>query len=380
MTAPDMPNSSIFLVDRDNRLTELTQSPYESEDLFQTLLADHPTLLRLAAGQDGSLLLIKREQAVPDESGSSGRWSLDHLFLDRQGVPVLVEVKQASDTRARREVVAQMLDYAANGVAYWPIERIIAAYGETARLANNDADSMLSEFLDGGDPETYWKQVEANLRSGRIRMLFVADRIPKELARIVEFLNEQMRPAEVLALEMEQFVNASGLRTVVPRLIGATERAQSAKSISVAVEPISQTDWLAALEIGAGLAARLGAQRALEWFSSQGLKIVMNTSQDSLAVRAVAADGKERWPFLLRRSTARLELNLGSLAYTVAFQPESARFDLINRMRNLPSSGVRATENLRGWPSLPLSDLTQDKIWLAVSEFAANVLSDVARS
>jgi len=32
-----------------------------------------------------------------------------------------------------------------------------------------------------------------------IRMLFVADRIPAELRRIVEFLNEQMDPAEVLA-------------------------------------------------------------------------------------------------------------------------------------------------------------------------------------
>jgi len=37
--------------------------------------------------------------------------SLDHLFLDEAGVPTLVEVKRSSDTRARREMVAQMLDY-----------------------------------------------------------------------------------------------------------------------------------------------------------------------------------------------------------------------------------------------------------------------------
>jgi hypothetical protein len=34
-------------------------------------------------------------------------------------VPTFVEVKRASDTRARREVVAQMLDYAANGSVFW---------------------------------------------------------------------------------------------------------------------------------------------------------------------------------------------------------------------------------------------------------------------
>ena len=36
----------------------------------------------------------------------------------------LVECKRASDTRTRREVVAQMLDYAANGTQYWPIDRL----------------------------------------------------------------------------------------------------------------------------------------------------------------------------------------------------------------------------------------------------------------
>ena len=40
------------------------------------------------------------------------RWSLDHLFVSRTGIPVLIEVKRASDTRLRREVVGQLLDYA----------------------------------------------------------------------------------------------------------------------------------------------------------------------------------------------------------------------------------------------------------------------------
>jgi hypothetical protein len=39
--------------------------------------------------------------------------------VDEAGVPTLVEVKRSSDTRARREVVAQILDYAANSAASW---------------------------------------------------------------------------------------------------------------------------------------------------------------------------------------------------------------------------------------------------------------------
>src|SRR5689334_1804563 len=118
-------NSSVFIVDGENNLTELAPSEFASEHLFQKLLGDHPALLGYASAGAGELLLVRREAPVPESEDSLGRWSLDHLFLDRQGVPVLVEVKRASDTRARREVVAQMLDYAANGVAYWPIEQLV---------------------------------------------------------------------------------------------------------------------------------------------------------------------------------------------------------------------------------------------------------------
>ena len=37
-----------------------------------------------------------------------------------------------------------------------------------------------------------------------IALSFVADEIPSELRRIVEFLNQQMDPAEVLAVEIKQ--------------------------------------------------------------------------------------------------------------------------------------------------------------------------------
>jgi hypothetical protein len=207
-------NSSIFVVDAGNQLIELRRSQYESEDILQRILADHPAMLAAAAGPKGRLVLIGREQSVPDQAAGQERWSLDHLFLDADGVPVLVEVKRASDTRARREVVAQMLDYAAHGVEYWTIDKIITGYRKAAVSAKSDPDQVLSQFLEGGEAEGFWRQVEANLRSGRIRMLFVADQISPELTRIVEFLNEQMRPAEVLAIEVEHFPSKDGSRTL----------------------------------------------------------------------------------------------------------------------------------------------------------------------
>lgn len=238
-------NSSVFVVDKNNALVELSRSDYQTEDLFQTLLPDHPALLRHASGDTGALLLVERERTVPDSQDGSPRWYLDHLFLDRAGVPVLVEVKRASDTRLRREVVAQMLDYAANGVAYWPIDEISEVFADEA--GNEDAVARLGAFLDGQDRDGFWRQVESNLKSGRLRMVFVADVIPKELRRVVEFLNEQMRPAEVMAIEVQHFEGPNGLRVLTPLLIGVTERAVAIKSVERAKTPLSEEEWLDAL-------------------------------------------------------------------------------------------------------------------------------------
>ena len=61
--------------------------------------------------------------AYPARRKSGDRWSADHLFLDQDGIPTLVEVKRRKDTRIRREVVGQMLEYAANAVVYWSLDR-----------------------------------------------------------------------------------------------------------------------------------------------------------------------------------------------------------------------------------------------------------------
>src|SRR5205807_10097722 len=42
-------------------------------------------------------LPIWREVSLPSEENGAGRWALDHLFLDSEGVPTLVEVKRSEE-------------------------------------------------------------------------------------------------------------------------------------------------------------------------------------------------------------------------------------------------------------------------------------------
>ena len=96
---------------------------------------------------------------MPDEQDSSGRWSLDHLFLDQDAIPTLVEVKRSSDTRIRREVIGQMLDYAANAVAHWPVEEIKAKFESPCKDDGDDPETELARlFGKGQDTSTFWSK------------------------------------------------------------------------------------------------------------------------------------------------------------------------------------------------------------------------------
>ena len=180
-------------------------------------------------------LLIKREASVPDTESGQRRWSLDHLFIDQDGTPTLVEVKRASNRQLRREVVGQMFDYAANAQLHWSAEslRADAAATHGSQEVLDDAIVSLLEMNDDTDREDaierWWSAVEDRLKSGAMRLLFVADRIPPELKRIIEYLNEQMQNVEVLGIELSLYADAS-VRVLVPRVFGQTETAVARKN------------------------------------------------------------------------------------------------------------------------------------------------------
>jgi len=265
-----MSGDGLFHIDETGRLVAMRVTPYAAEEVLQGLLASHPDLL--AGGQmtpedPRRWLLVQREHGVPDHEDAGGaRWSLDHLFVDQDAVPTLIEVKRSTDTRIRREVVGQMLDYAANGVRYWPAENLRLSFEQTQAEVGRDPEEAIHDLC--RDPaitvEGFFAQVADNLRAGRIRMAFVADVVPDELRRIVEFLNEQMNPAEVFAVEVKQYL-ADGYpgKTLVPAVYGRTATA-SRKAPARRVGP-------QALLANAEPSTRALLERFEEWAAERGL-------------------------------------------------------------------------------------------------------------
>ena len=141
----------IFLLDpRSGGLTEMSETPFTAEVDFQKLLADHPNLLagdQIDPEAPRRWILVAREVGIPDQEDGGARWALDHLFLDQDGIPTLVEVKRGRDPRVRREVVGQMLDYAANAIAHWSAETIQSWFEARRRTDGIEPDELLLATL-----------------------------------------------------------------------------------------------------------------------------------------------------------------------------------------------------------------------------------------
>lgn len=287
---------------------------------------------------------------VPKQEGGAGWWSLDHLFVDQDGIPTFVEVKRSSNTEIRRHVVGQMLDYAANGTRYWPILMIRSSFEAQCEHAGADPAAVLSAHLgEGADPEAFWASVAEHLQAGKVRMVFVADVIPPELQRIIEFLNEHMAAIDVLGVEVRQYVGP-GRRTLVPRIIGLTGAAQQAKAAG-------QRPRYPELLADAPDAVRNLERRLLAWAESHGL----TTRLSAAARQFLTADGR-----------GVLQLYPGYGVIEIPLEPLRQRGDseaaeaILDRL-----TGIASKKLARKYPNIPCAGLVD-----AWDDRARSVLDD----
>jgi hypothetical protein len=198
---------------------------------LQSLLERNLNLLpghQISPGQNLRWLLVKREMPVVNPSTGENLWSIDFLLSDQDGIPTLVECKRHNDARSRREVVGQMLEYAASGRHYWTGSDFRSqaqnTAGDEARLRQKLSELTGSDIV----PEEFFAVMDRNLQRSRMRLIFFLDDSPFELRSIVEFLNGQLKDMEVLIVEARQYQHGDA-RIVVPWVFGFTEEARVAK-------------------------------------------------------------------------------------------------------------------------------------------------------
>ncbi len=145
------------------------------------------------------ILWIDRQPRASDEDGTIFP---DLLGIDSEGNLVIVELKK---NRAPRDVVAQLLDYAAwaNDLTEQQIHEIAETYFETRDefkgKAFNDAFREMSEILENDELPS--------LNQG-LRLFIVAEEIPMRIARVCRFLRTSYR-VDIVCLTVSTFKTES---------------------------------------------------------------------------------------------------------------------------------------------------------------------------
>lgn len=321
----------------DGKLVAMKQKEFEKETDFQTLLENYPALLsgELIDPENTRLwLLVAREMAIASEENGPGWWSVDHLFLDQDGIPTIVEVKRTSDTRLRREVIAQMLDYAANGLARWKMNDLkIRFESECEKKNQQPIDVFADAFGPELDYEAFWASVKTNLEAKRIRMLLVADVIPREVKAVVEFLNAQMDPAELLALELKQYTGEDGLRTIVPAIFGQTETARSTKGATPG-QNWTEESVLTELENRHGPVIGNVARKIVDWLHNHKAMIACGKGRvDGSINAAFYSQGQKVHPLTIY-TAGRLYVNAG-YCMAGAYAESAKRLEWLNKFNEI---------------------------------------------
>lgn len=364
--------STIFHIDEQNRAVQLYEAKYESEDLLQYLIEQYPDVLagdQINPERPRKWIFISREMGVPGHEGGSDQWFLDHLFIDQDSIPTFVEVKRSTDTRIRREVVAQMLDYAANAAVYWPMSRLRQAFEEHC---DNPSAALYERLaIPIGEEDTFWEKVGTNLRLGKLRLLFVADEIPASLQRIIEFLNGQMTDTEVLGIEIKQYISDTKQRTLVPKLLGRT-------TASVQIKKGPSFEWTEELFLekvlnSSGESARYICEKLLVDFKRMGCIIKWGRGTVQVGFTPIY-ESHRICPVYTFKNCTTIEIPFGE--FKAPLDTIEKKNKLITQFNQIPQ--LKIPENPKR-PSFDCNILMSDGIYTKFIEICQEMIDEIKR-
>lgn len=197
-------------------------------------------------------------------------------------------------------------------------------------------------------------------------MVFVSDAIPRELRQVVEFLNGQMSPAEVIAIEVKQYLSSDGMRTLVPRVIGQTAEVEARKGrrTTAGRRKWDEESLFTVITEKRGEDEERVAWELYEWAGGRGWRLTFGSGRvDGSWVPVVEALGREHDPIALY-SNGWVEIQFQHLRHRAPFDDEHVRLELLERVNRIPgvSFGV---ERINKRPSIRLSLLAADHAALA---------------
>ncbi|MGC2193162.1 MAG: hypothetical protein WA628_00705 [Terriglobales bacterium] len=183
-----------------------TKSDFEDEDKLQRLLHESPELIR---EDEDRPIVFTREAALPG-SGYS-----DLIGVDSSGAVVLVETKLARNPGVRREVIGQIVEYAAYlwGQSYSFLDELFQ------QREGKSIFELLSTKVPDLDAEEFQTSVTATLAAGEFQLMIVVDQMNAELEKIIAYLSSRRAGLTFKAVALPMYRSA-GVEVLAPQHYG----------------------------------------------------------------------------------------------------------------------------------------------------------------
>jgi hypothetical protein len=192
------------------------------EEWLQRLIMNHPHLLPVDQIEPAFANLVPICIELPLSSGF-----LDNLLITPTGDLALIECKLWRNPEARREVIAQIIDYA-NAMSTWTYERLQEAVNRTKPLTKETEGGSrnLYELVCSRNElgeASFIDAVSRNLRRGRFLLLIVGDGIREGVESMTEFLQQHAGLHFTLGIvEIALFEVPTGGFIAQPRVLART--------------------------------------------------------------------------------------------------------------------------------------------------------------
>jgi hypothetical protein len=220
----------ILLIDG-GKVTPLNETKFTEEGKLQDYLEKYPNLIPLSDIVEGASDLV----CIGREVGA-GSGAIDLLCVDKDGLLTIIETKLRRNRELRREVIGQIIEYAAY-VSQWAADDVYRVASEYFSKSDKVPAEYKGKTLDEGmkqivgeefSDEDFRSSIGQNLREGRIRLIIAVDELIEPLRATVTFLNSQSN-FDILLLEVSDFEESETKRVLVPLLFGYAQTRETSK-------------------------------------------------------------------------------------------------------------------------------------------------------
>jgi hypothetical protein len=223
-----------ILIQSESGAQSISPVEFSSEQELELVLMEHPELFQDDNDTDEEnatrVAFVAKQLDLPEGAGT-----LDLLFVSSDGLPVAVEVKLARNAQARREVVAQAIDYL-SALTSLTVDELDERVG--GRL-QQELEKLAPQGDDKG-VERLWRSVGTNLRAGKARLVVALDDAPPSLERIFRFLTDHAS-LDVQLVTVAQYPSKAGRVFVSRTRVDSASSAQANRSSGRETqEPLAQ--------------------------------------------------------------------------------------------------------------------------------------------